>query len=274
VAFAAPWLESGPDVAAGGIDRRPVPGGLPQSTQAYRLAGPRACVTRLYQTSQDGIAACRAGRASWYRHAREQVRWSRRIMASVPQTGQRFCSYLGLPREHPHDRASPEVRELMRGMAWSPQCPGQGILQPDVSIRLREHANRDRHEALQIRYKADHASHPASRAPPRDSRLLTFHQFSAFARSVAARSGDGASQLEAECALIEVSAPVESPLAGSTGESARSAGNGPVASPVDGVRACRAGLIMIPREHERVTIGCGQRLDVDIRKPSGATGRT
>ena len=245
-----------------------------RKTQACRLAGPRACVTRLCQTSQDGIAACRAGRARWYPHAREQVRWSRRIMASVPQTGQRFCSYLGLPREHPHDRASPEVRELMRGMAWFPQCPGQGILQPDVSIRLREHASRDRHEALQIRYKADHASHPASRAPPRDSRLLTFHQFSAFARSVAARSGDGASQLEAECALIEVSAPVERPLAGSTGESARSAGNGPVASPVDGVRACRAGLIMIPREHERVTIGCGQRLDVDIRKPSGATGRT
>jgi hypothetical protein len=36
--------------------------------------------------------------------------------------------------------------------------------------------------------------------------------------SVTARSGDGTGQLEAECALIEVSAPVESPLAGSTGE--------------------------------------------------------
>ena len=100
------------------------------------------------------------------------------------------------------------------------------------------------------------------------------HQFSAFARSVTARSGDGASQLEAECALIEVSTPVESPLAGSTGESARSAGHGPVACPMDGVRAGRAALVVIPREHERVTIGCGQRLDVDIRKPSGATGRT
>jgi hypothetical protein len=42
-------------------------------------------------------------------------------MASVPQTGQCFCSYLGWPREHPHDRASPEARELMRGMAWFPQ---------------------------------------------------------------------------------------------------------------------------------------------------------
>jgi hypothetical protein len=30
------------------------------------------------------------------------------------------------------------------------QCPGQGILQPDVSIRLREYASRDRHEAQQI----------------------------------------------------------------------------------------------------------------------------
>jgi hypothetical protein len=91
---------------------------------------------------------------------------------------------------------------------------------------------------------------------------------------VTARSGDGASQLEAERALIEVSAPVESLLAGGTGESARSAGHGPVASPMDSVRACQAALVMIPREHERVTIGCGQRLDVDIRKPSGATGRT
>ena len=92
--------------------------------------------------------------------------------------------------------------------------------------------------------------------------------------SVIARSGDGASQLEAECALIEVSDPVESPLAGSTGESARSACRDPVTSPMDGVWACRAGLVVIPCEHERVTIGCGQRLDVDIRKPSGATGRT
>jgi hypothetical protein len=92
--------------------------------------------------------------------------------------------------------------------------------------------------------------------------------------SVTARSGDGASQLEAECSLIEVSDPVESPLAGSTGESARSACHDPVTSPVDGVWACRAGLVVIPCEHERVTIGCGQRLDVDIRKPSGATART
>jgi hypothetical protein len=92
--------------------------------------------------------------------------------------------------------------------------------------------------------------------------------------SVAARSGDGASQLEAECPPIEVSDPVESPLAGSTGESARSACRDPVTSPMDGVWACWAGLVMIPREHERVTIGCGQRLDVDIRKPTGATGRT
>jgi hypothetical protein len=120
----------------------------------------------------------------------------------------------------------------------------------------------------------DYASRPAFRAQPQDSRLLAFCQSSAFARSVTARSGDGASQLEAERALIEVSDSVESPLAGGTGESARSAGNGPVASPVDSVRACRAALVMIPREHERVTVGCGQRLDVDIREPSGATGRT
>src|SRR5215472_1528243 len=94
------------------------------------------------------------------------------------------------------------------------------------------------------------------------------HQFSAFARSVPARSGDGASQLEAECAPIEVSAPVESPLAGSTGESARSACHGPVAGPMDDVRAaCRAALVVRPREFERVTIGCGQLLDVDIHKP-------
>src|SRR5215510_4649210 len=86
--------------------------------------------------------------------------------------------------------------------------------------------------------------------------------------SVTARSGDGASQLEAECAPIEVSAPDESPLAGGTGEAARSACHGPGASPVDDVRvcACRAALVVRPREHERVTIGCGQRLDVDIRK--------
>jgi hypothetical protein len=87
--------------------------------------------------------------------------------------------------------------------------------------------------------------------------------------SVTARSGDGASQLEAECALIEVSDPVESPLAGSTGESARSACHDPATSPMDGVRARRAGLVVVPGEHERVTIGCGQRLDVDIPKPSG-----
>jgi hypothetical protein len=36
-------------------------------------------------------------------------------MASVPQTGQRFCTYLGRPREHPHDRASPDFSELTRG---------------------------------------------------------------------------------------------------------------------------------------------------------------
>jgi hypothetical protein len=34
---------------------------------------------------------------------REQLRWSRRIMANVPQTGHCFCSYLAGPREHPHD---------------------------------------------------------------------------------------------------------------------------------------------------------------------------
>src|SRR5215471_6646739 len=72
------------------------------------------------------------------------------------------------------------------------------------------------------------------------------HQFSAFARSVTTRSGDGASQLEAECALIEVSAPIESPLAGSTGESARSACHGPVASPMDDAWACRAAHVVRP----------------------------
>ena len=44
VAFAAPWLESGPDVAAGGIDRRPVLGGLPAinaGVPAGRSAGLR-----------------------------------------------------------------------------------------------------------------------------------------------------------------------------------------------------------------------------------------
>src|SRR6516164_11607646 len=87
------------------------------------------------------------------------------------------------------------------------------------------------------------------------------HQFSAFARSVTARSGDGASQLEAECARVEVSAPDESPLAGSTGESAGSACHGPVAGPMDDARACRAAYVVRPRELERVTIGCGQRLD-------------
>src|SRR5215471_1958359 len=97
------------------------------------------------------------------------------------------------------------------------------------------------------------------------------HQFSAFARSVTTRSGDGASQLEAECALIEVSAPIESPLAGSTGESARSACHGPVASPMDDARACRAAHVVGPLELERVTIGCGQFLNVLIHKPSGAT---
>src|SRR5215472_17044509 len=105
---------------------------------------------------------------------------------------------------------------------------------------------------------------------------MTCSQFSVFDSSVTARDGHGASQLEAECALIEVSAPDESPLAGSTGESARSACHSPVASPMDGVRACRAALVVRPCEHERVTIGCGQRLDVLIRKPSasGATAQT
>src|SRR5215472_426400 len=100
------------------------------------------------------------------------------------------------------------------------------------------------------------------------------HQFSASARSVTAWSGDGASQLEPECVVSEVSAPDESPLAGSAGESARSACHSPGASPMDDGRVCRAraAYIVRPREHELVTIGCGQRLVVFIHKPSGATG--
>jgi hypothetical protein len=46
-------------------------------------------------------------------------------VASIPQTGQRFCWYLGWPREHPHDRVSPEFSELMRGVVSSPQSHRQ-----------------------------------------------------------------------------------------------------------------------------------------------------
>src|SRR5262249_49741395 len=42
-------------------------------------------------------------------------------MASVPQTVQRFCWYLGGPREHPHDWTSPAVSELIRGAVSCPQ---------------------------------------------------------------------------------------------------------------------------------------------------------
>ena len=37
-------------------------------------------------------------------------------MAEFPQTGQRFRSYRGCPREQPHDRASPETRERTAGV--------------------------------------------------------------------------------------------------------------------------------------------------------------
>jgi len=87
--------------------------------------------------------------------------------------------------------------------------------------------------------------------------------------SVTAGSGDDASQLEAECPLIESATPSKVPWPVAPANRPVSACRDPVTSPMDGVWACRAGLVVIPCEHERVTIGCGQRLDVDIRKPSG-----
>jgi hypothetical protein len=42
-------------------------------------------------------------------------------MDGVPQTGHCVHSYLGWPREHPHDRASPDFSELMRGVTSFPQ---------------------------------------------------------------------------------------------------------------------------------------------------------
>jgi hypothetical protein len=47
------------------------------------------------------------------------------MMAGIPQTGQRFCWYLGWPREQPHDWESPELSELMRGVVSSPQSHRQ-----------------------------------------------------------------------------------------------------------------------------------------------------
>ena len=46
-------------------------------------------------------------------------------MADFPQTGQRFGSYRGCPREQPHDRASPETRELTVGVDLFPQSQRQ-----------------------------------------------------------------------------------------------------------------------------------------------------
>jgi len=85
------------------------------------LAGPRVFLTRWCNTSADGSADCRAALANWYPHEREQARRSRRILASVPQAGQRFHLYLGRPREQSHDRVSPKMRELTAGVERFPQ---------------------------------------------------------------------------------------------------------------------------------------------------------
>jgi len=89
-------------------------------------------------------------------------------------------------------------------------------------------------------------------------------------RSILHGSRNGTSQLEATQALIEVAVSVDVPLAGSATESARSPYYHPVTSPMEDVRAYRTGHI-VTGDGERVAIGRGQRLAVDIRNASRTT---
>ena len=89
-------------------------------------------------------------------------------------------------------------------------------------------------------------------------------------RSILHGSRNGTSQLEAKQALIEVAVSVDVPLAGSAAESARSLYYHPVTSPMEDVGAYRTGHI-VTGDGERVAIGRGQRLVVDVRNASRAT---
>jgi hypothetical protein len=77
----------------------------------------RACAIR----HRTGVRPAGRPGPARVRMRRSSSGWSRRIMASAPQAGQCFCSYLDGPREHPHDWASPAFSELMRGMTCLPQ---------------------------------------------------------------------------------------------------------------------------------------------------------
>ena len=115
---------------------------LPAALRGSRLVTPgtllawhRRLITRkwTYPNRPGRPAVGREIRELVLQLAGENPRWGyRRVHGELTRLGHRISA----------------ATVLMRGMAWFPQCPGQGILQPDVSIRLREHASRDRHEAL------------------------------------------------------------------------------------------------------------------------------
>ena len=74
------------------------------------------------------------------------------------------------------------------------------------------------------------------------------------ARSTLVRSRDGPRHLVAEHALVEVTVPVEAPLAGGPAEAARSPGHHPVTRPMERPWARRAGDVRDDQD-QRVAVG-------------------